>query len=233
MTELARYSGAEFVGLNNNAYQIKRANQKIQNQDVKSRCRFVHGDFMNIPEEDCSFDGAYAIESMPHAPDKTAAFREIMRILRPGGYFSGYDWCLTELFDPDNPDHERMARDIAIGNALPQISTTSQVYDALGEAGFEVIEARDLALDSEDKYPWYAPLEGRDYSLRGLPRTPAGRAITNLVLRMGEKLRVVPKGARAVSTFLNNGADAFVESGKSGVFSVMYFFLARKPELSD
>ena len=80
MRTLARYSGASFVGLNNNAYQIKRA--EAQSQDIQSLCRFIHGDFMQIPEDDNSYDAAIAIESMPHAPDKTAAFREVFRILR-------------------------------------------------------------------------------------------------------------------------------------------------------
>jgi len=229
MMELARYSGANFVGLNNNQYQIKRANQRVQDQGVSSLCNFVHGDFMHIPEDDNSFDGAYAIESMPHAPNKILAFQEILRILRPGGYFAGYDWCLTELFDPENPTHERVARDIAVGNALPQISTTTEVYEALGQAGFEVVEVSDLALHSDDEYPWYAPLDSGEFSFRALPRTPVGRAITNMTLGIGEKIRLVPKGARAVSAFLNKGADARVEGGKSGTFTVMYFFLARKP----
>jgi len=227
MSALARSTGASFVGLNHNAYQIERA--KAHTRDVRSLCSFIHGDYMQIPEGDESYDAAIAIESMPHAPDRTAAFKEIFRVLRPGGCVGGYDWCLTEGFDPQNAEHTRIKGDIIVGNALPEIASPSDVCLALRGAGFELLDARDLALESDPETPWYRALQGRDLSLKSIPRTPVGRALTNLVLRVGEKLRVVPDGTRAVSTLLNEAADALVEGGAAGIFTPMFFFLARKP----
>ena len=230
MGNLARHSGASFVGINNNAYQIERA--KLHTRDVQSLCRFVHGDYMQIPDEDDRYDAAFAIESMPHAPDKMAAFREVLRVLRPGACFAGYEWCLTEKFEPANADHLRIKNDIMVGNGLPDIASTSEVSAALQAAGFELLEARDRAPEADPEMPWYRALQGRDLSLSSIPRTPFGRALTNLTLRVGERLRLFPEGARAVSTFLNAGADALVDGGKSGVFTPMFFFLARKPARS-
>ena len=227
MSALARYSGASFIGINNNAYQIERA--KLHTRDVQSLCRFIHGDYMQIPEGDDRFDAAFAIESMPHAPDKTAAFREIFQVLRPGACFAGYEWCLTDDFDQENAEHLRIKNDIMIGNGLPDIALTSEVCTALRTAGFKLLEAQDRASESDPEMPWHRALQGRDITLSSIPRTPVGRALTNLTLRVLEWSRVVPKGARAVSTLLNAGADALVEGGKSGVFTPMFFFLARKP----
>ena len=228
---LARYSGASFIGLNNNGYQLERA--RHHTRDVQSLCRFIKGDYMRIPEADNRFDAAIAIESMPHAPDKTAAFREILRVLRPGGCFAGYDWCVTGKFDPGNEEHQRIKHNIMVGDALPDIPLTEEVPRALQEAGFELVDAHDRALESDPETPWYRALQGRDLSLGSIPRTPIGRAVTNLVLRAGERLRVVPKGARAVSTLLNAAADALAAGGESGIFTPMYFFLARKPDARD
>ncbi len=227
MGNLARYSGASFTGINNNAYQIERA--KLHTKDVQSLCRFIHGDYIRIPEGDDHYDAAIAIESMPHAPDKTAAYREVFRVLRPGSCFAGYEWCLTEDFDPDNSEHLRIKNDIMVGNALPELALTSEICVALRSAGFELLEAGDRATESDPQTPWYRALQGRDLRLTSIPRTPIGRALTNLTLRIGEKLRVVPEGATAVSTMLNAAADALVEGGKYGVFTPMFFFLARKP----
>ncbi len=224
---LARHSGASFVGINNNAYQVERA--RAHNRDVDSLCRFVHGDYMRIPESDNSFDGAISIEAMPHAPDKTAAYSEIFRVLRPGAGFACYEWCLTDVFDTSNAQHAQIKQGIMTGSGLPDIASTAEVCDAMRAAGFELIEARDLAADSDPETPWYRPLQGRDFSLASLPRTPPGRALTNLTLRIGEKLRLAPKGAREVSTFLNWGADTLVEGGLTGIFTPMFFSLARKP----
>ena len=227
MGNLARYSGASFTGINNNAYQIERA--RLHTEDVRSLCRFIHGDYMQIPVGDDRCDAAIAIESMPHAPDKTAAFREVFRVLRPGSCFAGYEWCLTENFDPENAKHLRIKNDIMVGDALPELALTSEICDALRSAGFELLEAGDRAPESDPQTPWYRALQGRDLRLTSIPRTPIGRALINLTLRIGEKLRLVPDGTTAVSTLLNAAADALVEGGKHGVFTPMFFFLARKP----
>ncbi|MDE0336014.1 MAG: methyltransferase domain-containing protein [Defluviicoccus sp.] len=230
MGNLARHSGASFVGINNNAYQVERA--KLHTRDVRSLCRFIHGDYMRIPEGDERYDAAFAIESMPHAPDKAAAFREILRVLRPGTCFAGYEWCLTDGFDPGNAEHLRIKNDIMVGDALPEIASMSEICAALRTAGFELLDSRDRAHESDPQTPWYRALQGRDLTLSSIPRTPFGRALTNLTLRAGERLRLFPEGSRAVSTLLNAAADALVEGGKSGIFTPMFFFLARKPPRS-
>ena len=107
-----------------------------------------------------------------------------------------------------------------------------EICDALHAAGFEVLEARDRASESDPETPWYRALQGRDFTFSSIPRTPFGRALTNLTLRVGERLRLFPEGSRAVSTLLNAAADALVEGGRTGIFTPMFFFLARKPQRS-
>ena len=227
MANLARHTGASFVGINLNAYQIERA--KHHTRDVRSLCRFIHGDYMNVPESDEQFDAAINIEATPHAPDKTAVFREIFRVLRPGGGFAGYEWCVTDAFDPQNAEHARIKQDIMKGNGLPEIEHTSEICSALRDAGFEVVEAYDLAPESDPDTPWFRALQGRDLSLASIPRTPIGRALTNLALRVGETLRIVPEGSREISSVLNSGADALVAGGAAGVFTPMFYYYAVKP----
>ena len=231
MANLARRTGANFVGINLNAYQIERARRHTR--DVEALCRFIHGDYMNVPEPDNQFDAAINIEATPHAPDKTAVFREIYRVLRPGGAFAGYEWCLTDAFDPENPDHLRIKNDIMKGNGLPDLPHDSEISAALREAGFELADARDLAPESDPETPWYRALQGRDLTPASIPRTPIGRALTNLALRVGERLRIVPEGSREVSSVLNAGADALVDGGIAGVFTPMFYYLAVKPERAN
>jgi sterol 24-C-methyltransferase len=66
-------------------------------------------------------------------------------------------------------------------------------------------------------------------TLGSLPRTPIGRSVTNLVTRAGEAARLFPPGTREVSDLLNRAADSLVEAGVRGIFSPLFFFLARKP----
>ncbi len=187
---------------------------------------------MQIPEHDDHFDAVYAIEATPHAPDKTELYREIFRVLRPGARFASSEWCLTDGFDAGNAKHQQIKNAIMIGNSLPDILSTPEVDSALQSVGFELLDARDRAFDSDRETPWYRALQRRDLTLSSTPRTPLGRTLVNLTLRAGEAARVFPKGSRAVSTLLNRAADALVEGGKSGIFTPMYFVLARKPAQS-
>ena len=230
MGYLARLYGANIVGININAYQIERA--KVHTRDVRSLCRFIHGDYMQIPEGDDSYDGAYGIDATCYAPDKTALYREVFRVLRPGACFACNEWCLTEKFDSGNPEHLRIKKSIMIGDGLPDIDSTSEVCAALRAAGFDILETRDLAFDSHPKMPWYRALENRDLSLTSITRTRIGGALTKLVLNIGERTRLLPEGITEVSTFLNEAAEGLVEGGKTGIFTPVFFFLVRKPPRS-
>jgi sterol 24-C-methyltransferase len=119
------------------------------------------------------------------------------------------------------------------GNGLPDIAPMSEVCTSLEMAGFELLDAHDRASESDPGMPWYRPLQGRDLGLRGIPRTPVGRNLTKLAVRVGETLRLVPEGTHAVSTFLNKGADALIAGGESGIFTPVFFFLARKPRAGE
>jgi len=44
-----------------------------------------------------------------------------------------------------------------------------------------------------------------------------------------ELARIAPKGSAAVSSFLNAAAEAIVRGGETGIFTPMFYVLARKP----
>ena len=53
--------------------------------------------------------------------------------------------------------------------------------------------------------------------------------MTHCLVSVLEKVGVVPRGTVQVSKLLNLAASAFAESGQLGIFTPMYFALARKP----
>ena len=113
---------------------------------------------MRIPHSGNGFDAAFAIESMPHAPDKAGAYGEVFRVLRPGACFAAYEWCLTGKFDARDAEHQRIRDDTMVGDGLPELSGAEKIRAALRKAGFELVEARDLAPDSDPETPWYCAL---------------------------------------------------------------------------
>jgi sterol 24-C-methyltransferase len=230
MRAIARFSGATVVGVNNNGYQIRRGTEQNEAARLSTLCSFLEADFMELPVPDGSYDAVYAIEATCHAPDKVKLFRELFRVTKDGAGFAGYEWCLTGKYDRDDPGHRALKKGIEEGNALPDIWYEADVVDALGEAGFEVLEARDLAPTSDPETPWHRELS-MTFSLspHTFKRTKVGRNVTHGLVRVLEALRVAPRGATAVSDFLIAGGPALAKAGEAGIFTPMFFFHARKP----
>jgi sterol 24-C-methyltransferase len=181
---------------------------------------------MRLPYPDAAFDAVYGLQAMCHLPDRPALFAAIRRVMKPGALLAASDWCLTERYD-DGAAHRAIRKGIEIGGGLPDLHTGAQVLAAVEAAGFEVLEHRDLALESDPQTPWYLPLASR-WSFTGARHTRAGRWVTNQAVRVLEAVRIAPRGAAAVSTFLNAGADAMVAGGRTGIFTPLFFILARR-----
>ena len=45
-----------------------------------------------LPFADQSFDAVFTKDAIVHIPDKPPFYREVLRVLRPGGLFVGSDW---------------------------------------------------------------------------------------------------------------------------------------------
>jgi len=226
---IGRHSGANVVGVNNNAYQVGKAFDLIAKFGLSATCQVEKADFMSLPFPPASFDAAYSMEATPHAPDKVAVYQQIFNVLKPGGQFAGYEWCVTPSYDGTNPDHRRLKQGIELGNGLPELATCPEVVEALKTVGFEVIDTHDAAAESDPETPWYRALQGRDFTLGSLPRSPFGRALTKIAVGGMETLRVAPEGTSEVSHLLNVVADQLVESGIKGVFTPIFFYHARRP----
>ena len=137
---------------------------------------------------------------------------------------------MTEKFDPDDNLHRTIKDELKLGIALKEIATFPEVDRALEAAGFVVIEAADRDDRKGHGIPWYRPMESRSGTLRNVfRRTPLGRKAIIAGVRMAEAFRFFPKGSTAVVQLMNRTANAYVAGGRTGIFTPLYCFLARKP----
>ena len=171
---------------------------------------------------DDTYDRAYAIESTCHAPDKVGAFAEIYRVLKPGSLFWGQEMCMTERFDPHSSRHKAIKQSLMHGIALKEIATTGEVNRALETAGFQVMEG------------WTEPSTRPALRSPGTSPWPPRIRMQNLKAHIGvagvaETLRVLPKGTKDAIRVLDRTAGAYVAGGRTGIFTPLYCFLARKP----
>ncbi len=229
MRSIARFSGAHVTGINFNGYQVGKARRYNEEAGLSDLCEMLETDFMAMPLEDGSIDAAYGFEATCHAPDKTALFKEIYRVLKPGGRFAAYEWCLTSDFDTSSAKHQQIKKDIEEGDGLPDIWTVEATRQCIADAGFNLIEDEDRAAASDPATPWYLPINGEERSLNGLRRHPMGRRAVRALVSFLVAAGKAPKGTKEVSEFLHRAADALVEGGEAEIFTPMYFFVAEKP----
>ena len=230
LIEIARFSGAKIVGVNSNAHQLERARTLTEEAGLTHLVDFLDCDFLQVDAPDNSFDAIFAIEATCLAPDKPSIYGEALRLLKPGARFGAYEYCMTGRFDPHNPLHLRIKADIELGGGLLNIDDRETVDNALRSVGFEVLETRDLSVQTGPSIPWYQPLTGSGISLAGFRSSRIGRWATHKSLRVLERLHIAPQGAAHVAETLNLCAVAMAEAGRLGIFTPMYFIHARKPE---
>ena len=202
---------------------------------------------MQLPFENNSFDHAYVIEAVCHAPDKVndctsykkivfffiisilqaKCFAEVIRVLKPGGSFVGYDWCLTDKYNSQNREHVETKRLIEEGDALPELKSTHQLISDLKSVDFVVEENQIMP---EGDIPWYQPLKGGDslMTLNNFRLTYLGRWLTHNMVWLMEKTWITAQGSLAALNVLEKAGEGCVRGGESDIFTPYFFFLARK-----
>ena len=57
-------------------------------------------------------DGMDAIKL--HTQWMGQVYKEILRVLKPGGTFACYEWCLTDEYDAQDAAHRKIKKDIEV-----------------------------------------------------------------------------------------------------------------------
>ncbi len=142
---LAGELGARVTGLDVEAPVLARARARAEAMGLAGRLDFVLADPGPLPFADASFDVVFSKDALIHVPDKSAIYREILRVLRPGGRFVASDWLAGENADAD-PEFRAFLAGEDMSFAMATEAATAR---AMQDAGF--VEVR-----TEDRNAWYA-----------------------------------------------------------------------------
>lgn len=229
MRRVAREAGMTVLCLNKNTRQLEKTRIKNIEHGLVEQAEYLNSSFMNLSAiEENSLDAAYALESTCYAPDKVHAFAEIYRVLKPGALFWGQEMCLTQLYNVEDQKHRWIEEEIRFTLELKELFTFDEVNGALESVGFEIIEAENLAEDSDPRTPWYKPMQGSTNFSRLLWGISWVRRMQFAIARLAEMTRLLPKGVANVFRQADRIAQAFVAGGESGIYTPLYCFLARK-----
>ena len=179
LLEIVRFSGAKIVGVNSNAHQLERARILTEEAELTHLAEFMECDFLHVDAQDDSFVSVYAIEATCHAAVKLSIYGEVFRLLKPGSCFGAYEYCLTDRFDAKNLLHLKIKADIELGGGILEIADQQTVLDALRTVGLEVLETRDLSVQTGPSIPWFQPLIGSGFSLTSIRSSNIGRWVTH------------------------------------------------------
>lgn len=102
-------SDADVTCLDYSPDMMAQAREKAERMGLKN-VEFRQGDVGALPFEDASFDAVLSLNGFHAFPDKEAAYREVFRVLKPGGMFCGCfyvsgqnrrtDWMIRNLYQP-------------------------------------------------------------------------------------------------------------------------------------
>lgn len=150
------------IGVTLSGYQVRVSRELAAEQGMADTVDFQVADVQDMPFPDDSFDAAYAIESLCHVNDRAAAYREIGRVLRPGGTMAATDVVLRRPVERD--EHEAVIAANTENFKHGPLISRADYEAAIRAAGLEVVEFTDIG---DDVWPSFAAVAG---NMRGEAR---------------------------------------------------------------
>ncbi|MBI2718043.1 MAG: methyltransferase domain-containing protein [Rhizobiales bacterium] len=141
-----RHGAAEVIGVDVEEPLVAAARELAARRGLADRVKFRLVEPGPLPFEAASFDVVFTKDAMVHIDDKPAMYKEVLRMLKPGGAFIASDW----LWGKDAAASPVVKAWLEGGPLHFAFTTTDEAEKALRAAGFDrvaVVDRRQLVLD--------------------------------------------------------------------------------------
>ena len=136
---MAKRFGCRVTGIDLTAEFCEVARHLTRVLGMESKVSFELGDALAMPFANAAFDGAYSMNVSMNIADKGALYREIHRVLKPGGWL-----MLSELAQGPGAPMDYPTPWAATAEAS-FLTTPEETRRGLEAAGFEVVQSRATA----------------------------------------------------------------------------------------
>ena len=113
-------------------YSEVSVGETIKRNGASGRCRVYHANVCDMPIEDETYDLVTAFETIYFWPEIGETFREVSRIIKPGGQF-----MIAQGTDGNHPDDEKW---LATVEGM-RVYTAPELERHLLDAGFKSVES--------------------------------------------------------------------------------------------
>jgi cyclopropane fatty-acyl-phospholipid synthase-like methyltransferase len=153
--------GCDVKGIDISENCVNRARAAAAEAGLDDRVDVAVGDFHDIDGEADSWDAVVCQEAIIHSDDRPKVFKEVFRILRPGGVFA-----FSDILTGENADTSMVAA--AFARLGASVGATVDLYEEMARAaGFELSFVEERQKDITAHYDKLAnqltgPIEGLD-----------------------------------------------------------------------
>lgn len=213
---IATLTQAQVIGMNIDPSQLESARHFVLGHGLGGQCQFKLADLndLPLPFPDSFFDAVYEVGVFTYSKDLKKLFKEIRRILKPGGKFAALDWALLPNYNPQDAYHVELLHRVkplvgAIGNPSP-----TDFGNVLQEAGFKVLLNENASIDGLQ-----APLiENADRFFK----------LTTKMIGWLVKCKIFPAHFKVVFDRMTKDGEAFVEADRLRIVTSSHYLLAQK-----
>ena len=153
---IAHRIGCRVTGIDFTESRYQAAMKLTEMVGLDKLVDFVHGNALDMPFEDASFDVIIAQEAWCHVPDKPRLISECARVIKPGGVIAFTDILCTDKLS--SGDMRRLRSEMT----FPDLETINGYARMLESNGCTLLEHDDLS------EVWKKVLEDRLAMYRGL-----------------------------------------------------------------
>lgn len=134
------HGAAEVVGIDVEPQLVDSARALAAAKGLRERVKFQLVEPGPLPFPEASFDVVFSKDAMVHIEDKAALYAEVLRVLKPGGWFTAADWLWAEGA-AKSPVVEAW---LSMGPLKFKFTPPAVARQAMIDAGFADVRVTDL-----------------------------------------------------------------------------------------